>query len=113
MEEEQKLYWGMHFCNSKMFKTVAKVEMYIQEQKAGGGTLLPHIEEHTQYYMTEQGQIFKLDKIKFDSYELDLQRMVWFQNQDFAKLYFDGNMRYTELDLFENYYDFRKERVYS
>ena len=43
MEEEQKLYWGMHFCNSKMFKTVAKVEMYIQEQKAGGGTLLPHI----------------------------------------------------------------------
>ena len=55
----------------------------------------------------------KLDKIKFDSYELDLQRMVWFQNQDFAKLYFDGNMRYTELDLFEDYYDFRKECVCS
>ncbi len=34
MVKEQKLYWGMQFCNSKMFKTVAKVEMYFQEQKA-------------------------------------------------------------------------------
>ena len=109
MLEEQKLYWGMHFCNSRMFKTVARVEMYIQEQKAEGINLPPHIEEHTQYYMTEQGQIFKLDKTKFDSYELDLQKMAWFQNQDFVELYFGGNMRYTEMDLFQDCYDFRKE----
>lgn len=101
----------MQFCNSRMFKTVAKVEMYIQEQKAEGINLLLHIEEHTQYYMTEQGQIFKLDKINFESYELDLQKMVWFQNQDFVEVYFDGNIRYTEMSLFEDYYDFRMERV--
>lgn len=33
MAEEETLYWGMHFCNPRMFKTVAKVEMYIREQK--------------------------------------------------------------------------------
>ena len=45
--EEQKLYWGMHFCNSRMFKTIVKVEMYIREQQAEGITLPVHTEEHT------------------------------------------------------------------
>lgn len=33
MEEEQGLYWGMHFCNSRMFKTIARLQMYLAEQK--------------------------------------------------------------------------------
>lgn len=33
MEEEQDLYWGMHFCNSRMFKTIARIQMYLAEQK--------------------------------------------------------------------------------
>ena len=44
MAEEETLYWGMHFCNPRMFKTVAKVEMYIREQKAAGNTLPGHTE---------------------------------------------------------------------
>lgn len=99
----------MHFCNSRMFKTVTKVEMYIQEQKAKGINLPIHIKEHTQYYMTERGQIFQLDKTKFDTYELDLQKMAWFRNQDFVELYFSGWMKYTEMDSFEDCYNFRKE----
>ena len=113
MEEEQKFYWGMHFCNSRMFKTVTKGETYLLGQKEEGINSLCHTEEHTQYYMTEQGQIFKLDKTKFDSYELDLQKMVWFQNQDFVEMYFGGIMRYTEIDLFKDYYGLRKESIYS
>lgn len=43
--------------------------------------------------MTEHGQIFKFDKTEFVSYELDLQNMVWFQNQDFIRMYFDEYMK--------------------
>lgn len=107
MEEEQKLYWGMHFCNSRMFKTVTKVETYLQGQKAEGINSLCHVEEHTQYYMTEQGQIFKLDKTNFDSYELDLQRMAWFHNRDFITVYFGDYMKYTELNEFVDYFKYR------
>lgn len=110
--EEQKLYWGMHFCNLRMFKTIIKVELYIREQKAEGINLPVHIKEHTKYYMTEYGQIYKVDKTNFDSYELDLRKMEWFQNQDFVELCFDGDMRYTELDLFEDCYGARKECLY-
>ena len=53
-----------------------------------------HTEEHTKYYMTEHGQIFKFDKTEFVSYELDLQNMVWFQNQDFVR-----TVSYTHLTL--------------
>ena len=105
--EEQNLYWGMHFCNSRMFKTIVKVEMYIREQQAEGITLPVHTEEHTKYYMTEHGQIFKFDKTEFVSYELDLQNMVWFQNQDFVRMYFDEYMKYTEMDTFLDCYKCR------
>ena len=88
--EEQKLYWGMHFCNSRMFKTIVKVEMYIREQQAEGITLPVHTEE-------------------FGSYELDLQNMVWFQNQDFVRMYFDEYMKYTEMDTFLDCYKCRGE----
>lgn len=37
MEEEQDLYWGMHFCNSRMFKTIARIQMYLAEQKEEKG----------------------------------------------------------------------------
>lgn len=59
---EQELYWKMHFCNSKMFKTIAQIEMYTRSKKKEGITLLQHKEEHIHYYMTEYGQIFKFDK---------------------------------------------------
>lgn len=107
MVGENKVYWGMHFCNSRMFKTVTKVEMYIQEQKTEGINLPLHVEEHTQYYMTEQGQIFKLDKTKFDSYELDLQKMVWFHNRDFMTVYFGDYIKYTELNDFVDCFKYR------
>lgn len=107
MVEEQKLYWGMHFCNSRMFKTVAKIEMHIQEKKAKEVKLPIYIEEHIQYCMTEQGQIFKMDKTTFYSYELDLQKMVWFQNQDFIDIYFGDYMKYTTMDDFIDYYEYR------
>ena len=60
--EEQKLYWGMHFCNSRMFKTIVKGEMYIREQQAEGITLPVHTEEHTKYHMIEHGQILKKNR---------------------------------------------------
>lgn len=107
--EEQNLQWGMHFCNSVMFKTVMKVESYICGQKAEGVTLPVYTSEHTKYCMTEYGQIYKLDKINLVSYELDLQKMEWFRNQDFVELCLNGSMRYTEMELFEDYYKFRKE----
>ena len=107
--KNQELYWGMHFCNSRMFKTIAKVEMYIRGRKAEQINVISNKEEHTQYYMTEHGQIFKFDKVKFKSYELDLQDMVWFQNQDFVKAYFEDYMKYTEIDEFIDCYEYRKE----
>lgn len=109
MAEEEELYWGMHFCNSRMFKTVVKVELYIREQKEEGIILSVHTEEHTKYYMTEHGQIFKFDKTEFVSYELDLQNMVWFQNQDFVRMYFDEYIKYTEMDTFLDCYKCRGE----
>ena len=45
--------------------------------------------------MTEYGQVFKFNKEKFKSYELDLQNMVWFQNQDFVRTYLGDNVKYT------------------
>lgn len=105
--KEQKLYWGMHFCNLRMFKTVIRVELYIRGKKAEGMNLPVYIKEHTKYYMTEYGQVYKVDKTNFDSYELDLQKMEWFQNQDFVELCLDENMRYTEIDNFMDYYEYR------
>ena len=69
--------------------------MYLAEQKEekgkkreqkGGDDVSE--EKHIKYYMTEHGQIFKFDRTKFISCELDLQNMVWFQNQDFTGIYF-------------------------
>ena len=115
MEEEQDLYWGMHFCNSRMFKTIARIQMYLAEQKEekgkkreqkGGDNVSE--EKHIKYYMTEHGQIFKFDRTKFISCELDLQNMVWLQNQDFTGIYFGEYIKYTELEGFEDCYEERK-----
>ena len=53
--------------------------------------------------------VFKFDKTEFVSYELDLQNMVWFQNQDFVRMYFDEYMKYTEMDTFLDCYKCRGE----
>lgn len=103
-----KLYWGMHFCNPRMFKTVVRVEMYERSKIRKNSECLSNNEEGIQYYMTEYGQIFKFDKIKFESYELDLQNMLWFQNQDFIVMYLNGHMKYTEIKEFVDYYKYRK-----
>ena len=69
--------------------------MYLAEQKEekgkkreqkGGDDVSE--EKHIKYYMTEHGQIFKFDRTKFISCELDLQNMVWFQNQDFTFIFY-------------------------
>ena len=86
--------------------------MYLAEQKEekgkkreqkGGDDVSE--EKHIKYYMTEHGQIFKFDRTKFISCELDLQNMVWFQNQDFTGIYFGEYIKYTEL---EDCYEERK-----
>ena len=87
--KEQELCWGMHFCNASMFKKILNRE------------------ESIHYYMTEYGQVFKFNKEKFKSYELDLQNMVWFQNQDFVRTYLGDNVKYTEIKKFADYYDYR------
>lgn len=107
--KRQKLYWGMHFCNPSMFKTAVKVEMYVSSKLKENRKALSDNEIGTQYYMTEYGQIFKFDKMKFKSYELDLQNMLWFQNQDFIVMYLNGHMKYTEIKEFADYYEYRKE----
>ena len=107
--KEQKLYWGMHFCNSVMFKTVTKVEMYIRGKTTEEIKFMSDKEEHIHYYMTEYGQIFKFNKMSFISYELDLQNMVWFQNQDFVTIYLDNYIKYTEIDAFADCYEYRGE----
>ena len=106
--EEQKLYWGMHFCNSRMFKTIVKVEMYIREQQAEGIT--PGTYRRTYKVLYDRAWAdFKFDKTEFVSYELDSQNMVWFQNQDFVRMYFDEYMKYTEMDTFLDCYKCRGE----
>ena len=109
MKYERELHWGMHFCNPRMAKAIIKVEMYINELKEKRTNLSVHTNIHTKYYMTEQGQIFKFDKKRFVSYELDQQEMAWFRNQDFVELYVDGDLRCTEMDLFEDYFGLRRE----
>lgn len=108
--KEQELYWGMHFCNSKMFKTIAQIEMYTRSKKKEGEKLLQHKEQHVHYYMTEYGQIFKFDKENFDSYELDLQNMLWFRNRDFVAMYLGNYMKYTEINEFVDCYEDRSEK---
>ena len=76
-----------------------------REQKGGDDV---SEEKHIKYYMTEHGQIFKFDRTKFISCELDLQNMVWFQNQDFTGIYFGEYIKYTELEGFEDCYEERK-----
>ena len=107
--KRQKLYWGMHFCNPRMFKTVVKVEMYVSSKTEENSEVLSNNKIDIQYYMTEYGQIFKFDRVKFESYELDLQNMLWFQNQDFIVMYINGHMKYTEIKEFVDYYEYRKE----
>lgn len=107
--KKQELYWGMHFCNSRMFKTVSKVEMYIHENEAVQKEIPESNEECIYYYMTEHGQIFKFNKTKFESYELDLQNMVWFDNRDFISVYLDNYMKYTEIKDFKDYYVHREK----
>lgn len=104
--KEQELCWGMHFCNASMFKTITQIEMYIRSKKKGELKILNR-EESIHYYMIEYGQVFKFNKEKFKSYELDLQNMVWFQNQDFVRTYLGDNVKYTEIKKFADYYDYR------
>lgn len=104
---KEELYWGMEFCNSRMFKTVGKIQLYKKQKEAEKILLKEKKEEHVDYYMTEYGQIFKFDKEHFESYELDLYKMLWFQNQDFLTIYFDNYLKYTEIPGFEDYYDFK------
>lgn len=87
-----------------MFKTIARIQMYLAEQKE---EYAASEKKHIKYYMTEYGQIFKFDKTNFISFELDLQNMVWFQNQDFTGIYFGEYIKYTELEGFEDYYEER------
>lgn len=96
-------------------KLLARIQMYLAEQKEekgkkreqkGGDNVSE--EKHIKYYMTEHGQIFKFDRTKFISCELDLQNMVWFQNQDFTGIYFGEYIKYTELEGFEDCYEERK-----
>ena len=75
----------------------------LQEYKC----ILLNKKKNIKYYMTEYGQIFKFDKTNFISFELDLQNMVWFQNQDFTGIYFGEYIKYTELEGFEDYYEER------
>lgn len=77
-----------------------------KREKKGGDDVSE--EKHIKYYMTEHGQIFKFDRTKFISCELDLQNMVWFQNQDFTGIYFGEYIKYTELEGFEDCYEERK-----
>lgn len=104
--KKQELCWKMHFCNASMFKTITQIEMYIRSKKKEELKILNR-EEIIHYYMTEYGQVFKFNKEKFKSYELDLQNMVWFQNQDFVRTYLGDNVKYTEIKKFADYYDYR------
>ena len=108
---KENLYWGMAFCNPRMFKTVGKIQLYRKQKEAGEGTeeafLKGKKKEHVSYYMTEHGQIFKFDKENFKAYELDLHKMTWFRNQDFVSIYLDDYLKYTEMPDFEDDYDFR------
>lgn len=90
-----------------MLKTVVKVEMYVGSKLGKNSEVSSDNEAGIQYYMTEYGQIFKFDKIKFESYELDLQNMLWFRNQDFIVMYLKGHMKYTEIKGFVD--EYRKE----
>ena len=47
-----------------------------------------HTEEHTKYYITEHGQIFKFDKTEFVSYEIDLKKILWLNNRKLELMYF-------------------------
>ena len=31
---KEELYWGMEFCNSRMFKTVGKIQLYKKQKEA-------------------------------------------------------------------------------
>lgn len=90
-----------------MFKTVGKIQLYKKQKEAEKILLKEKKEEHVDYYMTEYGQIFEFDKEHFESYELDLYKMIWFQNQNFLTIYFDNYLKYTEIPEFEDYYDFK------
>lgn len=82
--ERAGIMLGKHFCNASMFKTITQIEMYIRSKKKGELKILNR-EESIHYYMTEYGQVFKFNKEKFKSYELDLQNMVWFQKSRFCE----------------------------
>ena len=34
---KEELYWGMEFCNSRMFKTVGKIQLYKKQKEAEKG----------------------------------------------------------------------------
>ena len=88
------------------YKCEQKEEKGKKREQKGGDDVSE--EKHIKYYMTEHGQIFKFDRTKFISCELDLQNMVWFQNQDFTGIYFGEYIKYTELEGFEDCYEERK-----
>lgn len=107
---KEELYWGMEFCNPRMFKTIGRIQLYRKQkeiEEAEKFFIKKKKMEHVGYYMTEHGKIFKFDKENFKAYELDLHKMSWFRNQDFISIYLGEYLKYTEMPEFEDYYDFR------
>ena len=85
-EQDLNIYRGYKTCIAQQTfssEGYQKAEEQLAEQKEekgkkreqkGGDNVSE--EKHIKYYMTEHGQIFKFDRTKFISCELDLQNMV-------------------------------------
>ena len=74
MEEEQDLYWGMHFCNSRMFKTIARIQMYLAEQKE---EYVASEKKHIKYYMRRSMDKY-LNLIRQTLYPLNSIYKIWY-----------------------------------
>lgn len=66
-------------------------------------TLTPIISNNSNYYISEDGRVFKCVD-GYEYYGLNMETMQWENNQIYMDMFYNSNIKYSELLNFRDYY---------
>ena len=84
-------------------KSSSVIDMYILMAKLSGKELVDYTRDDWYYCIAEDGSVFKYHPDEMLFYQLDLKKMQWERNQNWAALIYDTYLRYQEFSRFHDY----------
>ena len=85
-------------------KSASIVNKYVLLAQISGRNLIDYTKEDWYYCIAEDGSVFKYHSEELIFFQLDLEKMQWKRNQNWASLIHDTYLRYQEFDGFRDYF---------